>query len=150
MSKTLGLSNKPGTELKNVVGFDAQKVYTFADAKKSDLEGDATNRPHLVYDQDLCLAFSQYVSLEKKSDKNIHINRFELIQLKSFFTQNGGAVFNSNVFTHAKPEQQKKFVQVVSRRIAKGAIKQRVSETCSCQLLHGIFSVPKCTVTGQA
>lgn len=55
------VSNKPEAELKNVVGFDAEKVYTFADAKKNELEGDANVRPHLVYNHDLCVTFSQYV-----------------------------------------------------------------------------------------
>lgn len=59
----LTVSNKPDQKLKNVVGFDSNKIYTLNDAKKKQLEGDATDRPNLKYEEDLCLAFSQYVSV---------------------------------------------------------------------------------------
>ncbi|KAK6621829.1 hypothetical protein RUM44_001636 [Polyplax serrata] len=121
MSKTMTVSDKPDVELKNIVGFDSKKLYTFGDAARQ-LEGDAVNRPHLVYDHDLCVSFSQY---------------------------NGGATFNSNVFAQANPDQQKQFVSVAAKRIAQGAVENRYKETCSCKLYHGVFSYPKCRVVGQ-
>jgi len=82
-----------------------------------DKKGVAEDRSKLTYKDDLCLSFSQYY---------------------------GGAAFSSQNFINTS--EKKKFVEVVSQRIAVGAVKHKYTEECGCTLKAGLFPVTECRV----
>lgn len=118
----LTIANKADQKHKNIVGFDKEKIYTIADAKKKPLEGEATNRENLSFNKDLCLGFSQ---------------------------DYGDAAFSSQNFLDAKPDQKKKFVQVVSQRIVQGATAYKYKEDCTCNLYKGMYAYSECKVSSK-
>lgn len=67
-----------GKPQKNVVGFDAQSGFTFADSKKKPLDGSIEKSNLVVTNNDVCAGFAVSVSnylfyFSIKKDKNINL-----------------------------------------------------------------------------
>ncbi|XP_023288424.1 apolipophorins, partial [Orussus abietinus] len=113
----LQVSGKPQ---KNIVGYDYDAAYTFADAKKKPIEGSTEIRNNLVQlSNDVCSGFA---------------------------VNSGGAAFSSHNFAEAKPNQKKQFIQVVARRVTDGISNVELEEDCVCQQHHGIIARAECKI----
>ncbi|KAK2585087.1 hypothetical protein KPH14_008599 [Odynerus spinipes] len=112
-----------GKPQKNVVGYDYDSVYTFADSKKRPLDGSNELRNTMVPStNDVCADFA---------------------------ISSGGAAFSSNNFLEAKPNQRKQFVQVAVRRIISGLVDTEIEEDCVCEQNFGLIGRPRCKVVGR-
>ncbi|XP_024936320.1 apolipophorins isoform X2 [Cephus cinctus] len=112
-----------GKAQRNIVGYDDESAYTFADSKKRIVEGNADIRNNLnLASNDVCAEFA---------------------------VSSGGAVFSTYNFLEAKPHQKKQFLQVASRKIASGLVNIELEEDCVCVQDFGLFAAPKCKVTGR-
>ncbi|XP_054010516.1 apolipophorins isoform X2 [Hylaeus anthracinus] len=117
--KELLVSGKPQ---KNVVGYDADSVYTFADSKKKPLSGSSDMKENLATVADVCVDFA---------------------------VSTGGAAFDLENFVEAKPNQKKQFIQVATKRIANGLTKVELEKDCSCGYKFGIIGSPECKIVGR-
>nr|XP_033202794.1 apolipophorins [Bombus vancouverensis nearcticus] len=112
-----------GKPLKNIVGYDQDSVYTFADSKKKPLTGNT----------------------DMKSNLSPAINDV----CADFAVSSGGAAFSSNNFLEAKPNQKKQFVQVAARRVVDGLINLELQKDCSCNYQYGMVGRPQCKIIGR-
>lgn len=113
-----------GKPQKNIVGYDKQSVYTFAD---SDAQRPLTGRADLknnlaVPTTDVCADFA---------------------------VSSGGALFSLDTFVDAKPNQKKQFVQVAAKRIADGAANLELQQDCLCDYQFGLVGRAKCKIVGR-
>nr|UEP64281.1 apolipophorin [Cotesia flavipes] len=111
-----------GKPQKNVVGFDAQSGYTFADSKKKPLDGSIEKSNLVVTNNDVCAGFA---------------------------VSAGGAAFSSNHFLDAKPNQKKQFTQVMARRLAEGMANIELHEDCVCKQRFGLDGHSYCKIVGR-
>ena len=60
-----------GKVQKNIVGFDSDSVYVFADSKKKPLSGNTDLKSNMVLSSvDVCADFAIAVSMQRKQKKN--------------------------------------------------------------------------------
>ncbi|KAG7188374.1 hypothetical protein KM043_008028 [Ampulex compressa] len=108
-----------GKPQKNVVGYDQDSAYTFADSKKRPLGGNAELKNNLISSaSDVCADFA---------------------------VSSGGATFSANNFLEAKPNQKKQFAQVAARKIAEGLADLELEQDCTCEE-QGLVARARCTV----
>ncbi|XP_076681659.1 retinoid- and fatty-acid binding glycoprotein apolipophorin isoform X2 [Andrena cerasifolii] len=108
---------------KNIVGYDHDSVYTFADSKKKPLSGNADMKNHLVVPtSDVCADFA---------------------------VSSGGAAFSSDNFMDAKPNQKKQFIQVAAKRIADGLANLELEKDCSCKDQYGLIGRSRCKIVAR-
>ncbi|XP_076625563.1 retinoid- and fatty-acid binding glycoprotein apolipophorin isoform X1 [Colletes latitarsis] len=118
--KELLVSGKPQ---KNIVGYDQDSVFTFADSKKKPLSGNSDMKNNLVASTtDVCADFA---------------------------VTSGGAAFSVNNFMDAKPNQKKQFIQVAARRIADGLASVEIQRDCLCDYQFGVSGRSKCKIVGR-
>lgn len=118
--KELLVSGKPQ---KNIVAYDQDNVYTFADSKKKPLTGSTDMKSNLVPAiKDVCADFAVF---------------------------SGGAAFSSNNFLDAKSNQKKQFVQVAAKRIADSLVNVEFEKDCSCLYEYGMIGRSKCKIVGR-
>ncbi|XP_011501184.1 PREDICTED: apolipophorins-like, partial [Ceratosolen solmsi marchali] len=124
--KDLEVSGKPQ---KNVIGFDKEYAYTFADSKKKPLEGNAELKSNLALaGADVCAVFA---------------------------VNTGGAAFSTHNFLEAKPNQQAQYIKVAARRIAENLATVEIDEDCVCgiEVADGyaveLISRPHCKVVNR-
>ncbi|XP_012266095.2 apolipophorins [Athalia rosae] len=115
------LSGKP---VKNVVGYDGDSIYTFADSKKNPMEGNSQLRKTMsLTNEDVCANFA---------------------------VNSGGAVFGAHNFLDAKPNQKKQFIQVAGRRIASSLASTVIREECVCrQQNDGLYPKSECEIVSR-
>ncbi|XP_001604024.1 apolipophorins [Nasonia vitripennis] len=118
-----------GKSQKNVVGYDKDYVYTFADSKKKPLEGSSDLKSNLAtVNGDVCAGFA---------------------------VNTGGSAFSTHNFLEAKPNQQAQYVKVTARRIAEGLVNTEIEEDCVCGAEAGyghtaqVVSRPHCKVVNR-
>ncbi|XP_076231616.1 retinoid- and fatty-acid binding glycoprotein apolipophorin [Calliopsis andreniformis] len=112
-----------GKPQKNIVGYDHDSVYTFADSKKKPLSGSADMKSNLSpTTNDVCADFA---------------------------VLSGGAAFSSNNFLDGKPNQKKQFVQVAAKRVADGLANLELEKDCSCELEYGVAGRAQCKIVGR-
>ncbi|XP_008560242.1 apolipophorins [Microplitis demolitor] len=111
-----------GKPQKNVVGFDAESGYTFADNKKKPLEGSIDKNNLVLTNKDVCAGFA---------------------------VTSGGAAFSSNHFLDAKPNQKKQFMQIMARRLAEGITDTELQEDCVCKQMFGLDGHSYCKIVGR-
>ncbi|CAK9823680.1 unnamed protein product [Anthophora retusa] len=118
--KELLVSGKPQ---KNIVGYDQDSVYTFADSKKRPITGSSDMKSNLKSAiDDVCADFA---------------------------VSSGGAAFNLNNFLDAKSAHKKQFVQVAAKRIADGLVNLELEKDCSCDLQYGLVGSAKCKIVNR-
>lgn len=113
-----------GKPQKNIVGYDENSVYTFAD---SDSKKPLVGRPDLknnlvVPTADVCADFA---------------------------VSSGGALFSLDNFVDAKPNQKKQFVQVAAKRVADGLANLELEQDCLCEYQFGLVGRAKCKIVGR-
>jgi hypothetical protein len=112
-----------GKEQKNIVGYDYEHAYTFADSKKKPLEGSAATRTNMALsNNDVCASFA---------------------------VSSGGAAFSTRNFIESKPGQKKQYIQVAARRMAEGMANLELEEDCTCQQHHGLTGRPCCKIVNR-
>ncbi|XP_076762006.1 retinoid- and fatty-acid binding glycoprotein apolipophorin [Xylocopa sonorina] len=116
----LYVSGKPQT---NIVGYDADSAYTFADSKKKPLSG----------------------SSDMKSNLSPTVNDV----CADFAVLSGGATFSLDNFLDAKPNQKKQFVQVAAKRIADGLANLELEKDCACNYMYGFTGRTRCKIVGR-
>ncbi|XP_031841889.1 retinoid- and fatty-acid binding glycoprotein apolipophorin [Nomia melanderi] len=118
--KELLVSGKPQ---KNIVGYDQDSAYTFADSKKKPLTGSTDMKNDLtVSTTDVCADFA---------------------------VSTGGAMFSLDNFLDAKPHQKKQFIQVAARRVADGLANLELEKDCSCEYQYGVIGRSQCKIVGR-
>ncbi|KAK1130809.1 hypothetical protein K0M31_018919 [Melipona bicolor] len=109
-----------GKAQKNIVGYDQDSVYTFADSKKKPLTGSTDMKSNLSPAiKDVCADFA---------------------------VSSGGAAFSSNNFLDAKPNQKKQFVHVAAKRVADGLVNLELEKDCLCDYQYGMVGRPQCKI----
>ncbi|XP_015429625.1 PREDICTED: apolipophorins [Dufourea novaeangliae] len=112
-----------GTPQKNIVGYDQDSAYTFADSKKKPLTGSTDIKSNLApATTDVCADFA---------------------------VSSGGATFSSDNFLDAKPNQKKQFIQVVAKRVADGLVNLELEKDCLCEYQYGMFGRSQCKIVGR-
>ncbi|XP_078038624.1 retinoid- and fatty-acid binding glycoprotein apolipophorin, partial [Augochlora pura] len=113
-----------GKPQKNIVGYDKESVYTFADCDaKRPLAGNTDLKNNLVVPKtDVCADFA---------------------------VSTGGALFSLDNFVSAKPNQKKQFVQVTAKRIADGLAHTELEEDCLCGYQYGLVGRAKCKIVNR-
>nr|XP_012148156.1 PREDICTED: apolipophorins [Megachile rotundata] len=112
-----------GKPQKNIVGYDQDYAYTFADSKKKPLSGSSDMKNNLVATtNDVCADFA---------------------------VSSGGAAFSSDNFLDAKPNQKKQFIQVAARRIVDGLVNVEFEKDCSCDYQYGLIGRTQCKIVGR-
>lgn len=112
-----------GKPQKNIVGYDSDSAYVFADSKKKPLSGNSELRNNLVLPAvDVCADFA---------------------------VASGGAAFISNNLVDAKPNQKRQFAQVAARRIAEGLTSVEIEKDCTCEQPHGLVGRSRCKIVGR-
>jgi hypothetical protein len=111
-----------GKVQKNIVGYDSDSVYVFADNKKKPLTGNTELKKNMVLPTvDVCADFA---------------------------VTSGGAVFSSNNLVDAKPNQKRQFSQVTARKIVEDITSVEIEQDCVCDQLHGVGR-PHCKIVGR-
>ncbi|XP_018353837.1 PREDICTED: apolipophorins [Trachymyrmex septentrionalis] len=111
-----------GKVQKNIVGFDSDSVYVFADSKKKPLSGNTDLKSNMVLSSvDVCADFA---------------------------IASGGTVFSSNNFIDAKPNQKRQFAQITARKIAEDLTNVEMEKDCVCNQYH-IFGRAHCKIVGR-
>ncbi|KAG5308105.1 APLP protein, partial [Acromyrmex insinuator] len=111
-----------GKVQKNIVGFDSDSVYVFADSKKKPLSGNTELKSNMALSSiDVCADFA---------------------------IASGGAVFSSNNFIDAKPNQKRQFAQVTARKIVEDLTNVEIEKDCVCNQYH-IFERAHCKIVGR-
>ncbi|XP_029170500.1 apolipophorins [Nylanderia fulva] len=109
-----------GKPQKNIVGYDSDNVYVFADSKKKPLSGNSELRNNLIFPTiDVCADFA---------------------------VASGGAAFISNNLVDGKPNQKRQFAQVAARRIAEGLVSVEMEKDCTCEQVHGLTGRSFCKI----
>ncbi|XP_043521132.1 apolipophorins isoform X2 [Frieseomelitta varia] len=112
-----------GKAQKNIVGYDQDSVYTFADSKKKPLTGSTDMKSNLSPAiKDVCADFA---------------------------VSSGGAAFSSNNFLDAKPNQKKQFVHVAAKRVADGLVNLELEKDCSCEYQYGMIGRAQCKIVAR-
>ncbi|CAL7938756.1 unnamed protein product [Xylocopa violacea] len=112
-----------GKPQKNIVGYDADSAYTFADSKKKPLTGSTDMKSNLVPAvNDVCADFA---------------------------VMSGGATFSLDNFLDAKPNQKKQYVQVAAKRIADGLLNLELEKDCMCNYAYGFVGRAQCKIVGR-
>ncbi|XP_017790563.1 PREDICTED: apolipophorins [Habropoda laboriosa] len=118
--KELLVSGKPQ---KNIVGYDQDSVYTFADSKNKPMTGSSDMKSNLASAiSDVCADFA---------------------------VSSGGAAFSSDNFLDAKPGQKKQFVQVATKRIVDGLVNLELEKDCTCDQQFGLTGSAHCKIVGR-
>nr|XP_012225513.1 PREDICTED: apolipophorins [Linepithema humile] len=109
-----------GKSQKNIVGYDKDTAYVFAESKKRPLNGNDELRNNLVLPTaDVCADFA---------------------------VASGGAAFSSNNLVDAKSNQKKQFAQVTARRIAEGLTSVELEQDCKCEQAKGLGGRARCKI----
>nr|XP_034187967.1 apolipophorins [Osmia lignaria] len=112
-----------GKPQKNIVGYDQDNAYTFADSKKKPLSGSSDMKNNLVATtNDVCADFA---------------------------VSSGGAAFSSDNFLDAKPNQKKQFIQVAAKRVVDGLVSVELEKDCSCDYQFGFVGRTQCKIVGR-
>lgn len=112
-----------GKAQKNIVGYDSNSVYVFADNKKKPLNGNTDLKNSMVLrTDDVCANFA---------------------------VTSGGAAFSTSNLVEAKPNQKRQFAQVTARRIAEGLTDVEIEQDCTCEQFHGFNGHPHCKIVGR-
>ncbi|XP_018393503.1 PREDICTED: apolipophorins [Cyphomyrmex costatus] len=111
-----------GKVQKNIVGYDSDSVYVFADSKKKPLSGNTDLRTNMVLPSiDVCADFA---------------------------IASGGAAFSSSNFVDAKQNQKRQFAQVTARKIAEDLTNVEIEQDCVCNQYLG-FGRAHCKIVGR-
>ncbi|XP_044727273.1 apolipophorins isoform X2 [Chrysoperla carnea] len=109
-------------QAKSVIGFNRNGAFTYADAKKKTVEGNAKLKDELEYPADSCIDFAQ---------------------------RSSGAVFSSSAFKECKGGQKKQYIQVVSKVITEQLAGVEYTRDCVCGLTDGIIPKTYCVVSSK-
>lgn len=145
-----------GKVAKNVVGYDADSVFTFADSKKKPVEGSSKLKNDMTLaTSDVCAEFAanvsaflifKFFSLKKNT---VLMNLFNQFFFFHSIFQSGGAAFNANNFLDAKANQKKQFIQVVARRIVNSLVNIEIKEDCVCRQPYGLYPKAECKIVSR-
>ncbi|XP_017879492.1 apolipophorins [Ceratina calcarata] len=112
-----------GKAQQNIVGYDQDTVYTFADSKKKPLVGNSDMKSNLSPAvKDVCADFA---------------------------ILSGGATFSSDNFLDAKPNQKKQFVAVTAKKVAEDLANLELEKDCACNYQYGLTGSAECKIVGR-